>query len=233
MVDFFGLSLRHQILLGFATLMNYREPEEIKNWIDRTVDYYGKNETPEFRKANKRAVGTIANTMSAMSKFKSSDKQPGFLLEAGRTGKRNTKLVYRSGEYVADTRLSALILDLLWKVYNANNKVLTKEQAEEIAGNNEELILHLASGKPAIENDIKWLRREISKEEHMDPAISDNEQRAAIFGFDKFKYIVSADYFCEKKGGLVEPTNRLRVVERDYVRALIDFLPELQAQEKN
>lgn len=214
MVDFLELSLSNKILLALATLKNNRSPEEVTEWINSMVEIYAKGRKKEQKL--RWSEGTVKNQMREMSGQKY-EKQKEFVLALQ---KESRKFTYKTGKYTVDTRLSALVIFLLWQTYEANNSSLTKEQAIKIAENNKEVISEIVRGKKQVEKDVMWLVEEITKE---------NPSSVDILDW-KFDFMIKADYFRNEKrsGELVTPTERLKKHEKDYIEALIHLLPELE-----
>lgn len=218
MLDYFELSIHERILFALAVLNKFSSPEDVAECIDEAVEYFGTEKDAAEKEEIKREVSTLKNNMSKMSKITYGKQREGFLLETKRDPR---KILYKIGKFTVDTRLSALMLLLLWETYEARDKVLSYEDALKIAENTGELILNSIKDDDAKESISKIISR-----------IS--EENVTQWALDlKFDYIVKADYFRRDKARNLEPTQRLTYKEEHYVKALAYLLSDFRKNRKS
>jgi len=239
MIDFLSLSLTDKILVALAVLKNNKSHEEVTKWVNKMVKHFTTNKEANAIKKEHWSEGRIQFYMSQMLK-KRYGKQRECVLDLQKIGR---KFTYKSGKYTVNSRLGALVIFLLWKIYTENNYSLTEDQAVKIAENNEDEISSILKDELQVKGNykwenIKWLMDEIKNE------------NSSVGVLDwKFDSILKADYFrrvrlpkkVDKTGQkkleenespkLVEPTDRLTMDEKDYIESLIYLLPELEAIE--
>ena len=215
MINFFDLSLQDRILLALATLNDYRNVDEIAAWLDHAIDYFGQSESTHFKRRNKRSIGTIKNILTVMSTSKNGNHN-GYLLERS---KKSRKLFYKIGRNTVGTRLGALFIMLVWKVYDANHNTLTEEHVSQLVENNKKLAHQFTGGDTRVAQEVEWLMDEISKE----------GAEQLVLNRSRLDYAIKADYFRkDRELGLIVPTKRLVLSETEYVQALIHLMPELK-----
>jgi len=240
MIDFLTLSIPDKILVALAVLKKNRSHQEVTKWINKMCKHFLKTQKIVDKK-DTWSEGRIQLLMSGMLAQRYG-KQKEFVLELQKVGK---KFTYKGGKYTVNSRLGALVIFLLWEIYNENSYSLTEEQAIKIAENNEEEIKKILKNSIQVDTNIKWQRIKWFTDEI-------KNEKSSIHVLDwKFDSILKADYFrrvklsrkkpeeatennLEEKEGfpiLIMPTDRLTKHEKSYIESLIYLLPELEAIE--